>query len=88
MDYDEMKKMNFELQLKVEEYEALGDQVETLRRICDKLEQEKKNSVFKEQVLRMQIENLALSAPEGIKGRIESILATPMVPSYPNFSFY
>lgn len=38
MDYDEMKKMNFELQLKVEEYEALGDQVETLRRICDKLE--------------------------------------------------
>lgn len=43
-----MKKMNFELQLKVEEYEALGDQLETLRRICDKLEEEKKNSVFKE----------------------------------------
>lgn len=36
----------------------------------------------------MQIENLALSAPEAIKGRIESILATPMVPSYANFSFY
>lgn len=38
MDYDEMKKMNFELQLKVEEYDNLADQLETLRKICDKLE--------------------------------------------------
>jgi hypothetical protein len=47
MDYDEMKKTNFELQLKVEEYETLSDQLETLRKVCDKLEDEKKNAVFR-----------------------------------------
>lgn len=47
MDYDEMKKTVFELQLKVEESETLSDQLETLRKVCDKLEDEKKNAVFR-----------------------------------------
>jgi hypothetical protein len=55
LDYDELKKENFELQMKVEDMDVLNDQLESLRKICDKLEEEKKNSVFREEVLRMQL---------------------------------
>jgi hypothetical protein len=43
------------LQIKAEDLDVLNDQLETLRKICDKLEEEKKNSVFREEVLRMQL---------------------------------
>lgn len=55
MDYDEMKKNNFELQLKVEEFQTLSDQLDTIRKVCDNLQDEKKNAVFREEVLRMQV---------------------------------
>lgn len=47
LDYDELKKENFELQMKVEDMDILSEQVDTLRKICDKLEEEKKNTVFR-----------------------------------------
>jgi hypothetical protein len=47
LDYDELKKENFELQMKAEDMEILSEQVDTLRKICDKLEEEKKNTVFR-----------------------------------------
>lgn len=39
MDYDELKRENYELQLRLEDAEYAGDQVDELREICDKLEQ-------------------------------------------------
>ena len=42
MDYDELKRDNYELQLKLDDTEFAIEQVDELREICDKLEQEKK----------------------------------------------
>lgn len=36
----------------------------------------------------MQIENLGVSCEGDIKAKINSMLGTPIVPSFANFSFY
>ena len=37
MDFDELKRDNYELQLRLDDAEYAVDQVEELREICDKL---------------------------------------------------
>lgn len=54
----------------MEDYELLNEQLETLRRICDKLEEEKKIIILREETLRIQIENLLPSASSEMKGKI------------------
>ena len=39
----------------MEDYEILTEQIDTLRRICDKLEEEKKIAILREETLRLQI---------------------------------
>ena len=60
LDYDEIKKENFELEMRMEDYEILSEQIDTLRRICDKLEEEKKIAILREETLRLQIENIVM----------------------------
>lgn len=48
MDFEQMQKQNLELKLSMQQLEVVQDQVETLRKICDKLEEEKKIAVFRE----------------------------------------
>lgn len=55
MDNDELKRQNYELQLKFEDAQFASQQVDDLRQICDKLEQEKKDVLFREQILKVQI---------------------------------
>lgn len=43
------------MQLRLEEMDVVEEQVEELRVICDKLEQEKKEAVFREEVLKVQL---------------------------------
>ena len=56
-----MKKINYDLQIKADELDIINEQMDALRKICDKLEEEKKQSVFREESLRMRIESLANS---------------------------
>jgi hypothetical protein len=58
LDYDELKKENYELAIKAEDNEILTEQVENLRKICDKLEEEKKHAVFREELIKMHLGNL------------------------------
>lgn len=58
LDYDELKKENYELAIKAEDNEILTEQVENLRKICDKLEDEKKHAVFREELIKMHLGNL------------------------------
>lgn len=39
----------------MEDNSFLNDQLDTLRRICDKLEEEKQEAVFKEEAIRVQL---------------------------------
>jgi hypothetical protein len=58
LDYDELKKENYELAIKAEDNEILTEQVENLHKICDKLEEEKKQAVFREELIKMHLGNL------------------------------
>ena len=60
--------------MKIDDYDILNEQLEILRRECDKLEEEKKISVLREETLRMQIQNLIPSASSEMKNKIETIL--------------
>jgi hypothetical protein len=46
------------LGLKAGEAEELGGQVEGLRLICDRLEEERKRAVFNEELIKMQLTNI------------------------------
>lgn len=78
LDLEEMKKENFELNLKMEDYEFVSEQVETLRRICDKLEEEKKIAVFREEAIKIRLSNLVSrnETKENFKDGIQAILST------------
>lgn len=58
IDYDLLKKENYELMIKSEDNDILVEQVDSLRRICDKLEEEKKRAVFREQLIKMHLTNI------------------------------
>ena len=57
MDYDELKRQNYQLQLKAEDGMFASEQVDELRSICDKLEQEKKDALWRQQMMRNQLNN-------------------------------
>lgn len=58
LDYDELKRENYELALKAEDAEMLNEQVDNLRKICDKLEEEKKQATFREELIKMHLGNM------------------------------
>lgn len=57
IDYEELHKNNIALQLKSEDYDYISEQVEALRKICDKLEDEKKRAEFEYEAIALKIEN-------------------------------
>lgn len=60
----------------MQQLEVVQDQVETLRKICDKLEEEKKIAVFREQAVRIRLANLIQrnEPRENIRDGLEAIL--------------
>lgn len=56
----------------------MSEQVETLRRICDKLEEEKKIAVFREEAIKIRLSNLVSrnETRENFKDGIQAILST------------
>ena len=54
----------------------MNEQVETLRSLCDKLEEEKKIAVFREEAIRIRLANLMHrdKAQENIRDGLEAIL--------------
>ena len=58
MELDELKKGKYELELKTEDNEFVYRQLDELRQFCSKLEEEKKDAVFREEAMKLQLETL------------------------------
>ena len=58
MELDELKKGKYELKLKTEDNEFVYRQLDELRQFCSKLEEEKKDAVFREEAMKLQLETL------------------------------
>lgn len=74
LDYEELKKENYEMEIRLDDNNFLNEQLDTLRKICDKLEDEKQQAVFKEEAVRVQLEGVVNSESKEIKSRIKDIL--------------
>lgn len=74
MDFDELKKDNYELQLKLDDAEYAMDQVDELREICDKLEMEKKDALFREEAIKLQLDSLLQATSGDTRNRIEETI--------------
>jgi hypothetical protein len=76
LDFEEVRKENLGLHIKMEDYEFVSDQVENLRKICDKLEEEKKIAVFREEAIRLRLSNFVNKTEEreNIKDGLQAIL--------------
>ncbi len=58
LELDELKKGKYELELKTEDNEFVYRQLDELRQFCSKLEEEKKDAVFREEAMKLQLETL------------------------------
>ena len=60
----------------MEDYDYINEQVDTLRKICDKLEEQKKIAVFREEAIRIRLSNLVNrnEARENIRDGLQAIL--------------
>lgn len=76
IDYEELHKNNIALELKSEDYDYISEQVETLRKICDKLEDEKKRAEFEYEAITLKIENAIeyQSMDERLRCRLQAIV--------------
>jgi len=53
-----LKKARYELELKTEDNDFVYRQLNEVRSVCARLEEEKKDAVFREEALKLQLENL------------------------------
>lgn len=76
LDIEQMRRQNLELHLKMEEYDYINEQVDTLRKICDKLQEQKKIAVFRQEAIRVRLSNLIHrnEARENIRDGLQAIL--------------
>jgi hypothetical protein len=55
LELDELKKAKYELELKTEDHEFVYRQLDELRQFCSKLEEQKKDAVFREEAMKLQL---------------------------------
>ena len=62
------------MEIRMEDNAFLTEQLDTLRKICDKLEEEKQDAVYRMEGVRVQLENVMDSEGREIKTRIREIV--------------
>lgn len=58
LELDEMKKASYQMELKADDYEFVYRQLQEVRGKCERLEEERKDAVFREEAIKIQLENL------------------------------